>query len=734
MAKGQDMNKLIWIALMLALTACGGGGESADTGDLWTDDDDAGGMVSITPPDQDLSGNRSAFTRTSSGTFETELRSAVLNGGVSFVSSAECNDHTGIDVTVANAATGETVQASERVTCPFIIRIGKWQAGSVAFNLGDNRITARAETGATASITIVRVANPPTVTSVFPTNNSTDVEINGTVLRANFSENLSRSSIDSTSFIVEDQAGATVQGIVRYTYEGQINTPSHATFTPDETLQFGTTYTVTLTTAITDGNGNSLADEFKWSFTTVADILPPNKVAQMPLADSICAAPDRDVLVQFDKVLDMATLTNATFTLEDSAGTPVDGQVSGRLLLDRFIAKFSPATRLDPVETYTVRLQDGITDLAGNPLVASSWSFTTPYLAEGSWVPITLPAEVTSIWGHTATWTGDEVIVWGGIRGDGKSYDNQRYDPVLDQWSWVTSAGAPAPRMGHTATWTGTEMIVWGGRGRGATDFYDGGARFDPVTNIWSPMSTVDAPSARNGHTAVWTGTEIIVWAGGRDQNARTLTGGRYNPATDTWTPISTINAPARRFKHHAVFDGQRMIVWGGEVDDGGFPVWVSDGGVYDPVSDVWTPLPTQNAPDVTKSTSIPDSVVQAGNDMLVWSAWNELLPSPVFGVVEYATASDTRRYDTVREEWLTVVDACDAKATPNAIWLNGRMLSWNDDFTEGYAYDEQRDIWHPITEYPGPPVSNATVVSIGDSIIVWDKSTFTNVGYRLTP
>lgn len=726
------MNKLSWLALALTLTACGGG--SADTGDRRTDNNDASGFVSITPPDQDLRGNRSAFTRTASGSFETELSSTILNGGVSFVSSAECGGHTGIDVTVANAATGETVQATERVECNLGFRDGRWQSGSFELKIGENRITARAETGATASITIVRVANPPTVTSVFPANNSTDVAVIGTVVRADFSENLNSSSIDSTSFVVEDQTGTAVPGIVRYTFEGQVNIPSHATFTPNESLQFGTTYSVRLTTAITDSHGNPLADEFAWSFTTVADILSPNKVAQTPLADSVCAAPDSDVVVQFDKILDMATLTTTTFTLEDSTGVPVDGLVSGQLILDNFVATFSPGTPLDPATTYTSHLKAGITDLAGNPLAASSWSFSTAYLAEGSWEPIALPTDVTFIWGHTATWTGTEVVVWGGIKGDGTSHNNRRYDPALDQWEFVTTIGAPSPRMGHTATWTGTELIVWGGRGEGASDFYDDGARYDPATNSWTPMSTVDAPSARNGHTAVWTGTELIVWAGGRDQNARTLTGGRYNSSTDTWTPMSTINAPARRFKHHAVFDGQRMIIWGGEVDDGGFPVWVSDGGVYDPASDVWTPLPTQNEPDITKSTSIPDSVVLAGHDLLVWSAWNEILPSPVIGAVESATASDTRRYDTAEEVWVTVVDACDAKATPNAVWLNGRMLSWNDDYTEGYAYDEQRDIWHPITAYPGPPVNDATVIAIGDSIIVWDKSTFTNVGYRLTP
>ena len=41
-------------------------------------------------------------------------------------------------------------------------------------------------------------------------------------------------------------------------------------------------------------------------------------------------------------------------------------------------------------------------------------------------------------------------------------------------------------------------------------------------------------------------------------------TGGRYNPGTDSWTATSTTNAPAGRDDHTAVWTGSEMIVWGG--------------------------------------------------------------------------------------------------------------------------------------------------------------------------
>ena len=74
-----------------------------------------------------------------------------------------------------------------------------------------------------------------------------------------------------------------------------------------------------------------------------------------------------------------------------------------------------------------------------------------------------------------------------------------------------------------------------------------------------------NAPSARVAHTAVWTdsGSEMIVW-GGANSGSYLNTGGRYNPVTDTWTATGTTNAPSARFNHTAVWTGSEMIVWGG--------------------------------------------------------------------------------------------------------------------------------------------------------------------------
>src|SRR5262245_60803544 len=78
--------------------------------------------------------------------------------------------------------------------------------------------------------------------------------------------------------------------------------------------------------------------------------------------------------------------------------------------------------------------------------------------------------------------------------------------------------------------------------------------------DTWTATTTTNAPRGRSYHTAVWTGSEMIVWGGHGGLN----TGGRYNPGTDSWTATSTTNAPAARFSHTAVWTGSEMIAWGG--------------------------------------------------------------------------------------------------------------------------------------------------------------------------
>ena len=217
-----------------------------------------------------------------------------------------------------------------------------------------------------------------------------------------------------------------------------------------------------------------------------------------------------------------------------------------------------------------------------------------------SWTATSTTNAPTGRAGHTAVWTGSEMIVWGGF-GIGDTSHGGRYNPSTNSWTATSTTNAPSARYGHTAVWTGSAMIVWGGHA-GHTRLNTGG-RYNPSTDSWTATSTTRAPAGREAHTAVWTGSEMIIWGGNnltypQWQN----TGGRYNPSTDSWTATSTRNAPAGREAHTAVWTGSEMIVWGGTTDYPS-PTSFNTGGRYNPSTDSWTATSTSNAPSAREQS-----------------------------------------------------------------------------------------------------------------------------------
>src|SRR5438309_3817687 len=128
-------------------------------------------------------------------------------------------------------------------------------------------------------------------------------------------------------------------------------------------------------------------------------------------------------------------------------------------------------------------------------------------------------------------------------------------------------------------------MIVWGGYNSGSS--LNTGGRYNPCTDSWTATNTTNAPAARRYHTAVWTGSDVIVWGGVGSGPIALNSGGRYNPSSDSWTATSTSSAPAGRFQHSAVWTGSEMIVWGGNA--GQFGGLLNTGGRYNPGTDSWT-------------------------------------------------------------------------------------------------------------------------------------------------
>jgi N-acetylneuraminic acid mutarotase len=288
-------------------------------------------------------------------------------------------------------------------------------------------------------------------------------------------------------------------------------------------------------------------------------------------------------------------------------------------------------------------------------------------------------------------------------------------------WTATSNANAPADRFNHTAVWTGTEMIVWGGTRDGLFNLNTGG-RYRPSTDTWTDTSNAGAPFGRSGHTAVWTGTEMIIWGGNADN-----TGGRYNPVTDSWTTTSTANAPAGRNSHTAVWTGSQMIVWGGVNFIG---LTFNTGGKYNPSTNTWTPTSTANAP----ATRTGHTAVWTGSEMIIWGGWNGL--SSLF--------NSGGKYNPVTNSWTdtSLSNSPSGRYGHTAVWTGSEMIIWGGGysgyFNTGAQYDPRADTWMGTSTTNAPSARTGhTAVWSGGNMFVWGglgASGVTNTGGKYNP
>ena len=105
---------------------------------------------------------------------------------------------------------------------------------------------------------------PPTVSGVSPAEGATGVAVSANVT-GTFSEAMDPATISGSTFTLTDGAGAAVAAVVSYDAASRT-----ATLNPSADLANSVTYTARITTGVKDANGNALAADKVWSFTTAA--------------------------------------------------------------------------------------------------------------------------------------------------------------------------------------------------------------------------------------------------------------------------------------------------------------------------------------------------------------------------------------------------------------------------------------------------------------------------------
>ncbi|HPR63126.1 MAG TPA: kelch repeat-containing protein, partial [Thermoanaerobaculia bacterium] len=458
-----------------------------------------------------------------------------------------------------------------------------------------------------------------------------------------------------------------------------------------------------------------------------------------------------------EKVRPCINVDNNLSTDTASYTLPAIREFSGEFRPDSWLTEEStPNNRSQHTAVWTgteMIIWGGYTILNGKNYPLNTGARYNPSVGlSGSWIPMSTYNAPTSRLRHTAVWTGNEMIIWGGLDRDNRTNSGGRYDPVTDTWTETEISGAPDPRYGHTAIWIGSEMVVWGGEvctdypGCSTTEKTNTGGRYNPATDTWTATSTIaNVPSGRDGHTAIYGNNLMIVW-GGFDGSNYLNTGGMYNPGNDSWTPTPLSGVPTARANHTAVWSGQYMYVWGGYgCYDSGCTIlsYLNTGGGLrkQAVNYVWSTMTTTNAPWARAD----HTAVWASSygKMIIWGGygggWSRLggMYSP--------------------DTWVTtsLTDAPGAREGHTAVWTGSYMFLWGGEclengcyeelvYGDGFIFNPQYDpgLWDSMTELGDEVKENRSRHSsiwTGSEMIVWGglvpwSSLPVNTGYLYQP
>jgi N-acetylneuraminic acid mutarotase len=176
---------------------------------------------------------------------------------------------------------------------------------------------------------------------------------------------------------------------------------------------------------------------------------------------------------------------------------------------------------------------------------------------------------------HTATVYNNAVYIIGGIRANGVSNTEMyKFDIYNLKWEHTRQRDhMPEQRDDHTCNLYEDSMLLFGG--------YKNGVRTNELLSFkfegskWSELVANKPPCPRAGHSAVLSGSNLIICAGTNEQNVRLNDTWIYSITQNTWAHLKTTGFfPSRNGHSSIMLHDTHMVVFGGisevtrELDD----------------------------------------------------------------------------------------------------------------------------------------------------------------------
>jgi RHS repeat-associated protein len=284
------------------------------------------------------------------------------------------------DNTTGNTLPGLIQVDASGLTASFVpqslLPVGRSLSAQLSSNIDDSSGNGLAgSTYFTFTTAFAPDSTAPQITGVSPANGASSVPTNALIV-LQFSKPLDVISVgNGLQFL---SSGQPVAGAVALSNGNQL-----ITFTPTGGLTPNTTYSVVVTSQITDVGGLALSNPATYSLTSGAtsDSTTPSVVSVSPANNSAGAPINGIVQVHFSKPVDPLTVTASTFQLLTGSIT-LGGTIS--VSADGLTATFSPTSGLSSYTNYVVLATYGITDVEGHTLAYYESFFTTGSTSDSS--------------------------------------------------------------------------------------------------------------------------------------------------------------------------------------------------------------------------------------------------------------------------------------------------------------------------------------------------------------
>jgi N-acetylneuraminic acid mutarotase len=229
--------------------------------------------------------------------------------------------------------------------------------------------------------------------------------------------------------------------------------------------------------------------------------------------------------------------------------------------------------------------------------------------------------------GHSATAVEDLIVTFGGCYLDKKCMNDVNvFNTRSNMWVRPAIDGLPpVEREGHTATIVGSLMYVYGGSSQVGylDDVYVLNVRPDiplqgeEMQMAWGHVDMSGTPPlGREGHSAVRSGTHIILF-GGYTEKGFTNELIVLDTALSAWQrPAVTGTKPEPREGHTAIVFKNRMFIFGGFMNGG----CLNDVHALDLKTFAWERVATTGTPPSEREDM---GVVLRGNEMLITGGCN---------------------------------------------------------------------------------------------------------------